>query len=287
MYVVHFQLVPQALETDKTEEQTSLDSNEVVPLLDSPKFEVVLGRKFEPTELCQVLFGKHVKRLYIIILTVYCFLVGWGFATVAGSAWASNIPFNTPSLRQCAFNDFNGRLTPADPTCLHSYMLCVAIFGVLMIVLAIPDLTEQKIIQLILGILRFVVMLCMILYSLVRLIQTRGISPNDCHDISPSVNTTQNHSSHLISTMFGFNGVGWLTAVPVFVYSQIIHQGIPSLTAPIRSKGRLHHFFMTIYGSTFLSYSLLGLFVALYWEAQTQETSTLNWVSRATHEVNQ
>ncbi len=36
--------------------------------------------------------------------------------------------------------------------------------------------------------------------------------------------------------VFNFDPKGWLVAVPVLTYAFIIHQGIPSLTHPIKQK---------------------------------------------------
>ena len=57
-------------------------------------FKITMERKFEMVELCQIFGNRWLKYAYLIVLSIICFVGMWAFSTVAGSAWASNIPYN-------------------------------------------------------------------------------------------------------------------------------------------------------------------------------------------------
>ena len=242
-----------------------------------PDFEIQLKRKFEPSEMAQAFYGRIMKVVYIVVFSIYCFLAAWSFSTVAGSAWAANLPFSTnvtPGLRQCQYDEFKDTLIPASTECLNVYRLCIFFFGVVSVVLSMLELTEQKILQIFLGLLRFVTIGSMVIYCIVRLIQTHGEAP---HSTNSTLGDTSNMTFGDAFLHFKFNY--WLVAIPVFVYSQITHQGIATLTAPVVPKKRLGRFFITIISTTCIIYTVLGVIVAMYWQDSVQETSTLNWVS--------
>lgn len=262
----------QALTTVKEEREETMQLGETTDNPSMPVFEIKLNRKFEPSEMCEVFFGRYMKIIYIIVLSLYIYMAAWSFTTVAGSAWASNLPFNTSSLHRCEFDDFNRVLLPVEPGCVNTYRLCVFMYGVIVVILSLIELTDQKILQIIFGILRFVTMGGMILYCIVKVAEAHGESPH---------NATEFQNSTVLSlgdAFTHFDGRAWLVAVPVFVYSQITHQGIPSISAPIKAKKHLGHFLRVVFVSTFVVYTAVGVFVAMYWQDTIQETSTLNWV---------
>ena len=257
-----------------------------------PQYEIRLTRKFEPTELCEIFLTKWGKGAYIIVLTIYCFLACWSFTTVAGSAWATNIPFNTSTLQRCDSKDFLHVLIPTFQPCRNAYMLCVFFFAVITIPLSLLDLKEQAILQMMLGLLRFATIGGIVLYSIVKL----GEGGNECTFFTYNeTNITTlggyfgSNSSRwqetvgygfkdLSQIVLHFDGVGWLVSIPVFTYAFIIHQGIPALTHPIREKHLLRQLMVAMFVAAGLSYLSLGVVVPLWFKAHIQETCTLNWV---------
>lgn len=252
-----------------------------------PNFTIVLTRKFEPSELCEIFFNKWGKYLYLLIMTIYCFLAAWSFSTVAGSAWASNIPLNFGTLHQCNATAFQHKILPSG-SCLHAYYFSLLLFGAVVVPLSILGLKEQAIIQMILGLLRFATVAMILIYSIVELIQEGTITcapqntTNFWHNMS---NMTINDSNLTASTSFELSDIvlkfdpkGWLTTIPVFTYAFIIHQGIPSLTHPIRQKQYLRWFMVCMFGVAVFCYLSLGIITPLWFRAQVQETVTLNWV---------
>jgi hypothetical protein len=255
-----------------------------------PKYEIRLSRKFEPTELCEIFLTRWGKAAYMVILTVYCFLVCWSFTTVAGSAWATNIPFSSASLARCDSDDFLHVLIPPTTGCRNAYMLCVFLFAVITVPLCLVDLREQAVLQMILGLLRFVTIAGIVLYAIVSL----GKGGNECL-FSPNstfVNTSFSNLSwwkmnetagfgDLSRIVFRFDAIGWLVSIPVFAYAFILHQGIPALTHPIREKHLLRELMSAMFGIAVISYLSLGVVVPLWFKADIQETCTLNWVDTA------
>jgi hypothetical protein len=253
-----------------------------------PRYEIRLTRKFEPTELCEIFLTRWGKGIYIVILTIYCFLACWSFTTVAGSAWASNIPFNTSTLDRCDSKDFNHVLIPSSEPCRNAYRLSVFFFAVLAIPLSLLDLKEQAILQMILGLLRFATIAGILVFVIVRL----GEGGSECTALLNETNTTfqsvfgttftDNNSNiwegDYSNVVFRFDAVGWLVSIPVFAYAFILHQGIPTLTHPIREKHLLRQLMVAMFSIAAISYLSLGVVVPLWFQANTQETCTLNWV---------
>lgn len=264
-------------------------------IISHPHYEIRVTRKFEPTELCEIFLTRWGKAAYITAFAVYSFLACWSFTTVAGSAWATNIPFNSSTLERCDSDEFLHVLIPSHEPCRNAYMLCVFFFAVITIPLSLLDLREQAIIQMILGMLRFATIGGILLYSIIKLAE----GGNDCvYDVNVTnasylsgVNSDYYSSGsggiremtgfgNLAKIVFRFDPVGWLVSIPVFAYAYILHQGIPSLTHPIREKHLLRQLVMAMFGVATVSYVSLGVVVPLWFKADVQETVTLNWVSK-------
>ena len=259
---------------------------------DHPRFEIRLSRKFEPTELCEVFFNRWGKYLYMLIMIVYCFLTGWSYSTVAGSAWATNIPFHFGGLEQCDSTAFQHNLIPTDEGCRNAYRFCLFLFAVVVISLAMVDLKEQAIVQMVLGMLRFATIVAIVLYSIVKLFE----GGNPCEGEGTKYNSSNgstlfelfenNHTNQSTARfdvtndlLLNFDVKGWLVAIPIFTYAFIIHQGIPSLTHPIKQKQYLRSFMVVMFGIAAVCYLALGITVSLWFRGSIQETATLNWVS--------
>ena len=244
-----------------------------------PKFEIS-HRKFEQVEMCEIFYGKWVKYLYLIIVTIYSFLALWPASTVAGSAWASNLPFNytignDTIIKQCGESEFQQTLLPPEP-CLNSYYISLTIFGFIVILLSLLDLKEQAIVQMTLGLLRFITIAAIVIYCIVNIAEFKS---KCLVDGIPSVNETHfiTNSTHYPPLKL-FDFFGWITSIPVFTYAIILHSGIPSLTHPVRQKQYIHWLVAAMFSTVGLCYLVLGVVVSLWFSADIQETCTLNWV---------
>ncbi len=110
-----------------------------------PTFEITVRRKFEVVELCEIFFNRYVKYVYLVILSVYCFLALWSFSTVAGSAWAINIPYKFGGVeRTCNESDsFQHTVLPEEQSCTDAYYFSLFLFAIIVVTLSLIDLREQ------------------------------------------------------------------------------------------------------------------------------------------------
>ncbi len=230
----------------------------------------------------ELFYGKWAKYIFLFFLTIYLFLVLWPYSIVAGSAWASNIPFNFSTVQQCAEDDFQHAILPPEP-CLNAYYVSLSIFGVIVILLSLLDLKEQAIVQMTLGILRFINVGAIVVYCIVNI----ALSGNKCMvDGLPSVNLTPYtmvNTTQSSAPIRLFNVVGWIGSIPVFAYAINLHTGIPALTQPVKQKKYIHWMLATVFSTVGVCFLALGIFVSLWFRADIQETYTLNWVSTSIH----
>ncbi len=241
-----------------------------------PNFEITIHRKFEQVEMCEIFYNKWIKYLYLLVLTIYQFLALWSACTVAGSAWASNLPFNYTTIKQCGESDFQQTLLPPEP-CLNSYYVSLTIFGVIVILLSLLDLKEQAIVQVVLGLLRFVTVGAIVIYSIVKISQ----SGNKCLEEGlPHFNETPYLTNGTHSPLIEkFNFLGWISAIPVLTYAFIFHGGLAAMTHPVKQKKYLHWLLLTVFAATGVCYFSIGIFLPLWFRVEIQETCTLNWAS--------
>lgn len=254
-----------------------------------PTFEITIRRKFEVVELCEIFFNKWVKYLYLVILNIYCFLASWSFATVAGSSWAINIPYNFSRVEICVGDPFHHSVLPVVDTCRNAYYFSLFLYAVVVVSLSLVDLREQAIIQMVLGLMRFLTVGAIIVYALARIAAAGGedeclsSSTNESNDTSGSgfpweIRNGTRYSSYG-SVFINFDAVNWLTAIPIFTYAFILHQGIASLTHPIKQKRYMGHLITAMFSTALLCYMTLGVIAPLWFKYGIQETVTLNFVS--------
>lgn len=258
----------------------------------SPDYLISKYRKFEIVELSQIFVGKWFKYAYLFLFTFYSFLGNWSYASVAGSAWSSNIPYNFGRMEICDDSAFHHHILPPTEGCRDSYYFSLFLFGVIVTFLSILDLKEQVIVQVILGSARFVTIFAIIIYSLVKLSQSGG--DDVCGgDYFPLLNETgKNHSYFPIyddfnaSRYFSYEDIvvkfdprGWIVSLPVFLFAFMLHSGISSLTHPVKQKKYIHWMLTGMFVTALLSFMTLGIIVPLWFKASVQETVTLNWVS--------
>ena len=262
--------------TDSEMDEKKLTSNFTVNP-QRPEFEITIKRKFEPVELCEIFVGKWFKYVFLVVGVIYCFMASWSFATVAGSAWASNIPYNFGALNICEADAFQHRVLP-DGGCLYSYYFSVFLFGIIVVTLSVLDLKEQALVQLFLGALRFITVGIIVIYSIVRLAES-GNDSGRCPLEAVSNDTSVTRFLTIKDIVAKFDLKGWLTAIPVFTYAFLLHLGIPSLTHPVKQKKYLSWLMAAMFLAALICYMSLGVVVPLWFKANIQETVTLNWVS--------
>lgn len=255
-----------------------------------PNYEISIHRKFEIVELSQIFVGRWFMYAYVCLFTFYSVLGNWSYASVAGSAWSSNIPYNFGSMKKCDDGDFHHQILPHGG-CLYSYYFSVFLFGVIVTILSIIDLKEQVIVQVALGSARFVTIFAIIIYTIVKLSQGGDVCVRDSFSFLnlTSANNSLNQSfidEFNASRYFSyedfivkFDPKGWAVSVPVFLFAFMLHSGISALTHPVKQKKYIHWMVTAMFVTALLSFMTLGVIVPLWFKASIQETVTLNWVS--------
>ena len=219
--------------------------------------------------------------MYLVILSIYCFLASWSFATVAGSSWALNIPYNFSGVVSCnsSGDPFHHSALPAEESCRNAYYFSLFLFAVLVVFLSVLDLKEQAVIQMILGLMRFLTVGAIVVYSLAR-IAGGGDACTASNDTDFAyVGIDAENDTRDLDIFVKFDPKSWLTAVPILTYAFILHQGIASLTHPIKQKRYLWYLTAAMFSTAAVCYMTLGLVVPLWFKAAVQETVTLNFVS--------
>ena len=95
-----------------------------------PDFRAVQKRNFETSELCEIFFGKLGKYLYLIALIIFSGISAMSLATVASTAWATNIPLNFGPFQKCPCKAFHEQVIPQGPGlegCRLAYYCCLCL----------------------------------------------------------------------------------------------------------------------------------------------------------------
>lgn len=247
-------------------------------------------RKFEPSELCEMFVGRWLKCAYILILIAFTFLVSPGYASIAASAWAVNMPINSTVFDQCTDEDFNEHILPNRDACRNTYWLCLCLFACVVVPLSLIEPKEQTCIQVLFGVLRFGVFVSMVVHCLVMLLSGNCSWYYDSmpEEESNCTNFSSYHGSinSKISLLTHFDWRSWLSSVPFFVFSVLMHQAIPSLTHPVKQKNYLRGYFNALFISVGIIFVSLGVLVALCFKGTINESAILNWVSSNINKYN-
>ena len=252
-----------------------------------PRFRILLSRKFEPSEQCQMYAGRWLKIIYLLLLACITFCACIAYCTVAGPAWAVNLPLHFGALEECASDDFASRVIP-EGGCAWSYRFCLFLFACIVVPLTLLDLKEQAFVQFLLGMMRFATVGAIILFCFVHLVSGEILLNKDGDpEIVPNYSNSSTsfpeielynatETAREVFLKYDFNG--WLVSIPVFAYAHILHQGIPALTHPIKEKHWLGGYINLMFLVLGLIYMALGLVVSFWFREFTIETCTLNWV---------
>ena len=264
----------QAIEHYKQDKKS--DNSQSNPHRQHPIFEITLNRKFETSELSEIFVGRWLKYIYLVLVVVYGFFGCWSFSAVAGSAWATNIPYNFGAMEMCEGESFRHRTLPSGG-CLYSYYFGLFLFGLIVVTLSIMDLREQVVVHVFFGVLRYFTIGVIVVYCIVKL----AFGGNACAEEYPELppNVTIGDGISFGEIVLHFDPKTWTISIPVFVYAFMIHSGVSSLTHPIKQKKYLHWMMVTNFAIAEICLLTLGIVVPLWFKESVQETITLNWVS--------
>lgn len=244
---------------------------EAQPLLDVSEGYTVamLKQKFETVDMVRIFFGDRAKIAYLLILSVYFYSSLWAYAAVFTLSAASEFPLSgTAPAGQREHLDCGKASSPA--TCEPTYLVYLAIFTVVVVPLAIMDLTTQWLIQFLLTVLRYVTIALMILIPVIGMLSDR----------SDSQMPDAKHGPYVVSqhgNWFRFQGLSVVIASTL--YSSIFHHSIPGIFHPLRLKGKTLSILLWSIGSIAIIYGVLGTVAVLYFGRATDPSANLNYKS--------
>lgn len=205
---------------------------------------VVGSHKFETTELCETFLGLNGKRGYTLAIGVFLYGTLWAYATVFANALASHIGFGS-----------------------ISYYVYLVVFGVFVVPLSCLELKEQTYLQVALSVCR-VLMVVLMLGSVVFAFAAPDSPFNPPEDVD---------APHVLSQEPLVNLGGLHIILPITVYANMFHHSIPALSEPAQNKRHLGFMFATALFFCFIMYSFIGATLALYFGADINVSSNLNW----------
>ncbi|XP_063686906.1 uncharacterized protein LOC134820452 isoform X2 [Bolinopsis microptera] len=227
-----------------------------------PKYEITAARKFEFTELMEVFFGKPGRIITASLIIVYLLVTLCAYATIFASTWSLVIPYNTSihSLGLCNLSDYEGLLPGGD--CLNSYRFSVLIFACIVIPISAMDVSTMKPFQIALSfIMQF----------------TIGVGIIHCiYGLATGNIADGEHQPHP-TRFFAFDFTSFVNMVPIVVYSQVLHEGIPMIAQPARDKKNLHKLFAGALSFACTVYLTFSILTALRFREDVAATASLNW----------
>ena len=232
------------------------------------------NRKLEINELCALFVGNWARVFFTIIISISVPLILWAYGALAASAWSSNIPFDSSTFGQCDDADFRGHQRPSNERCWNSYALCVLFFGCIVVPLSCMEIKEHKVMQLVLGAVRFVMIVSMSIYSLVG-----EIEHLECVETRSSRAQPNRTVDECREVWTSFHIERWIVVFPVTSYAYILHFAIPTLMQQTRDKKRSGVLVIAVFVVTTCLYVLVGVSVAVRYKDQVVETCSLSWVS--------
>ena len=266
-------------QSEKADQLPALSDRSQVSLDDHPKYEILTTRKFELTELCNIFVGRWFKVFYLLVVIIASFIVLWTYSTVAGSAWATNLPLNFGSLRMCTEDEFQDNIYPQGSGCLNAYRFCVFLFAVIVLPLSLLDLKNVGAIQTIFGLFRFAIIGAMVLYALVNIVMNGFLGGAIAEPANgTAAMATGNATGSALDFVLGFSFTGWLSAIALFTSALNLHPGLATLTQPIKEKKPLGWFVLSVYSTVVVFYILMGILLTLWFGIDVNSTITLNWV---------
>ena len=258
--------------------------SEVIDSSKLPKYVVLHTRKFEITELCDIFLGRWTRYFFLILLIGNSFLYRIALSVVVASSWAVNFPLNFADIAECNNTEFRFHTLPVVIPCRNAYWFCLFLFACIVIPLSMIGLKEQAVVQVIMGLLRFITVGAILVFCIANLVIVGSI----CTCKQPwlnYLNATGGDECNIYSTAsqatLHFDLEAWTMAIPVMLTAFSNCVGIPVLTHPLHTKQKKHlgTLLHVLYVSMTTMCMMLGVVVSLWWKDCINETCTLSWVS--------
>lgn len=211
----------------------------------SPQFE---GTSYEISKLnddkridasfaMSIIFGKKFGIVYLLVLTLFFEGAMIAYCSIFASSFAANVPLITGATCNIYKEGFFS-------SCIFSYWVFLFIYGIFVITLTIIGIKEQRVYQIIMCTMRFVIM-SIVIFSCVHLIV-----------IGKSINS--NSDSHPSPTPINFSNTG--IGLPIILFALFYQLQMPSVTQYVKDKkNNLWKIVTMISIASFIWYGALGL----------------------------
>ena len=224
------------------------------------KDALVAERKFEMSAIVTMLLGNVAKSVYVVFVCLYVYGTLWAFSSVFAASLSANVPIVFLDTQTCDVE--------ADPGCLVNFRIWEALFAAIVIPLSLLDLSEQKVVQVLMAAARAIVILLLVC-TVYAAVGCKGVA----------FTAVQPHLEGKTYEPYGVMarpaGLGVL--IPIAVFSQIFHVGIPSLAEPLADKSHLARMFSAAFAVVLTAYMILGTSLAAYFGQEADSQINLNW----------
>ena len=138
-----------------TEEMSDEDELSGRPFSE-PKNYISHHRKFETNMLCGIFLNDYYRKVYEVSICLYLYGALWSYAAVLAASLTDNFPVSFINGGDACDVDKDH-----STGCKSLYWFYLSIFAVFAVPMSIRELSEQKVIQVILAIFRFVALFTM------------------------------------------------------------------------------------------------------------------------------
>lgn len=233
-------------------------------------------RKYELPELVGMYFGSTVQLVYTCLACLYIYGALWSYASLFGLAVTAHVQL--PGID--------------DPE--WSYRIFTASFGALVICISMFDIKEQVSFQMAMTGMRILIVSVMVLTVAMSMAGSDPVADFGEDGVpwaertgraAPMGNlndTTAKGAEKFTADYFffgttGFTFRGVARLLPIVVYSQLFHTGLPTLTEPLADKSNAHNVFKYSYITTASFYCLASSILALYFGSAIEDSANVNW----------
>ncbi|KAJ6241349.1 hypothetical protein M0813_23542 [Anaeramoeba flamelloides] len=229
------------------------------PLIEKKKNTIMINVE-KNHDMCNLYLGKIGRNAYFINLVVFLLLTVMSYSAVFGSSLSTLFPIKSITKGDSCIID-----EKFTSNCQHNYLVYVCIYACIVVPFSCLDLPEQKIIQILLCLFRFLSIGAIIVTTLVGIYRPNSQQDNnDPPHIAPG------------SKLFKLNGLYLIFTASIFV--QVIHHSVTIISEGIPDKSKLRFSFTSSLTTTLLLYTLVGTVCSLYFGKNTKTVITLNWL---------
>ncbi|KAH0570276.1 putative Amino acid transporter [Spironucleus salmonicida] len=234
-------------------------------LTDNADYSLPNDHTFEVCELCGVYYGQAGFFVYQIAVILYVFGIVWGYTSVVAQSLSSVIPFG-PKWHCGDPCDKGGY--PSQ--CNVAYFVWNYVAVIYSSILVFVDISNQKILQSIFTICRFVAVGGMALVAFVAIF----VSPFDVGTVATSYPYVKD------TPIFAFTFISFGSVVSSSIFAVILHYCIPEVLRPteLSQQKFLNHAFTGSFGIIYVIMAFVAYPSALYFGTDGAQLITLNLI---------